>query len=162
MATSSSTVGLLLALTGALVACSKSEPAADSLKRDDQQALAPAAPSHENENYKVTIEPVGSCKTGRPCLANIALVAKRDYHINKQYPYKFVTQDPPADAVTYPKKVVPRGDGTYEEKRAILPVPFVASKQGEIPVGGTFSLSVCTDASCLIDKQRLETTVKVE
>ncbi|HQP38555.1 MAG TPA: hypothetical protein PLI95_25395 [Polyangiaceae bacterium] len=152
---------LLLALVGTAASCSKSEAATEPQK-DALGALMPAAAVQENDNYKVSLEPVGSYKKDQQGIVNVVLVTKGEYHVNKQYPYKFVTQDPPADGASYPKKVVPRGDGRYEEKKAVLPVPFVPTKSGEVDVGGTFSLSVCTDANCLIDKQRLQLKVKVD
>ena len=151
---------LLVAVVGLMASCSKSEAATDPL-RDGKGAIGLAAPVVENDNYKVALEAVGPYKKDQQGIVRVVLTTKGDYHINKQYPYKFVTQDPPADGVTYPKKVVPRGDGTYEEKRAVLPVPFVPTKTGDLMVGGLFSLSVCTDANCLMDKARLEVSVKV-
>ena len=141
--------------------CSKSEAATDPL-RDGKATFAAAAPAVENANYSVKLEAAGPYKKDQQGIVRVVLTTKGDYHINKQYPYKFVTQDPPADGVSYPKKVVPRADGTYEEKKAVLPVPFVPTKSGDVSVGGTFSLSVCTDANCLMDKARLEVSVKVE
>ncbi|MBI5534908.1 MAG: hypothetical protein HY898_19430 [Deltaproteobacteria bacterium] len=152
---------VLVALVGLMASCSKSEAATDPM-RDGKGAIALAAPVVDNENFKVVLEPVGPYKKDQQGIVRVVLTTKRDYHINKQYPYKFVTADPPAEGVTYPKKVVPRGDGTYEEKKAVLPVPFVPTKTGDVMVGGTFSLSVCTDANCLMDKAKLEISVKVE
>jgi hypothetical protein len=57
---------------------------------------------------------------------------------------------------------VGRSDGVFEEKKAVLAVPFVADGPGERTVGGTLSLSVCSQANCLMDKPALEATVKVE
>ena len=144
-----------------MAACSKSEAATDPTA-SARGPMAPAAAVQETPNYKVTLKLAGPYKKDQQGIINIVLVTKGDYHINKQYPYKFVTADPPADGVAYPKKTVRREDGSYEEKKAVLPVPFVASKTGDVQVGGVFSLSVCTDANCLMDKQRLEVNVKVE
>lgn len=151
----------MVTLVATASSCSKSEAATEPT-RDGMGALAPAAAEHTNDNYKVKLEAVGTYKKDQQGVVNVVLETRGEYHINKQYPYKFATQDPPAEGVAYPKKIVPRGDGTYEERKAVLPVPFVASKTGEVKVGGLFSLSVCTDANCLMDKQRLEITVKVE
>jgi len=152
---------LMVTLLAMGSSCSKSEAATEPT-RDGKGALAPAAVEHNNDNYKVKLEAVGSFKKDQPGIINVVLETKGEYHINKQYPYKFATQDPPADGVTYPKKVVPRADGTYEERKAVLPIPFVPTKSGQVTVGGLFSLSVCTDANCLMDKQRLEISVKVD
>ncbi len=162
MKASQFTFGLLVTVVA--VACSKSEAATDPAK-DSQHAMVAAAsdgPSYENDNYKVRLERVGTYKKGENGLVKVIIETKGAYHINKQYPYKFATQNPPADGVTYPKSIVPRTEGTFEDRRGELPVAFVASKNGEVKVGGTFSLSVCTDANCLMDKRVLDITLKID
>lgn len=154
-------LGFLVAL--ALGACSRSEASATEVSLSASQAMtALSSPVQENANYKVTLEPVGTYKAGQQGTVNVVLVTKGAYHINKQYPYKFVCEDPAADGVSYPKTTVRRDDGTYEERKAVLPVPFVPSKAGEVKVAGVFSLSVCTESNCLLDKAPLELRVKVE
>jgi hypothetical protein len=103
-----------------------------------------------------------ACRSGKACTVRAVVLAKGDYHINDKYPYKFVTQDPPQRGVTYPTPIVGRDNGVFQEKKAVLSVPFVADGPGEKTVGGTLSLSVCSTANCLMDKLVLETTVKVE
>jgi hypothetical protein len=148
----------LLALSPA---CSKVSEASSGA---DQAATPapPSAPAASNANYSASLEILGSCRSGQQCTVRAVVVARGDYHINEKYPYKFVAQDPPHRGVTYPKKVVGREDSVLQEKKAVLVVPFVADGAGERTVGGTLSLSVCSTANCLMDKQPLETTVKVE
>ena len=43
-----------------------------------------------------------------------------------------------------------------------MSVPFVVDRTGEVKVGGTFSLSVCTASNCLLDKRPLELPITVE
>ncbi len=143
-------------------ACSKGEAAAEPLGNAAKPMLSALSASHETDNYKVTIEDLGPYKKGTEGKINVVLTTKGDYHVNKQYPYKFTCQDPPAEGVRYPKPVVRREDGTFEERKAVLTVPFVADHAGEAKVGGVMSLSVCTDANCLMDKAPIEVTVKVE
>jgi hypothetical protein len=93
----------------------------------------------------------------------VALQAKGEYHINDKYPYRFRVQDPPAEGVKYPKQAVGRENGTFEEKKAVLEIPFTVEGSGAtVGVGGTLSLSVCSVANCLVDKQSLEVTAKVD
>ena len=47
-------------------------------------------------------------------------------------------------------------------RKVVLKVPFIAESVGDKKVAGTLSLSVCSAANCLMDKQPLEVTVKVE
>jgi hypothetical protein len=95
-------------------------------------------------------------------LVEVLVEAKGDYHINDKYPYKFKSEDPPPTGMRYPKPVVGKEDGVFEEKKLTLKVPFVSETLGEKRVAGTLSLSVCSAANCLIDKQPLEVTVKVQ
>ena len=142
-------------------ACSKGEAAAEPAGSAGRPAAHALGATHETDNYKVSIEAAGPCKAGVECKVNVVLTTKGDYHINKQYPYKFTCQDPAADGVSYPKAVVRRDDGTFEERRAVLPVAFVAAKAGTANVGGVLSLSVCTDANCMMDKAPVEIAVSV-
>jgi hypothetical protein len=49
-----------------------------------------------------------------------------------------------------------------DEHKVTLKVPFVPASAGDKKVAGTLSLSVCSAANCLMDKQQLDLTVKVE
>ena len=49
-----------------------------------------------------------------------------------------------------------------DQRKVVLKVPFISEASGDKRVGGTLSLSVCSAANCLMDKQPLEVTVKVE
>jgi hypothetical protein len=135
-----------------------SEPAKGSTALRD----TPVGPSADAANYTVKISPEGGCHKAETCAFNVTLEAKGDYHINDKYPYKFKTQEPAAPGLRYPKPVVGRDDGKFEEKKAVLHVPFVSDTPGDKKVGGTLSLSVCSAQNCLMDKQTLETTVKVD
>jgi len=92
----------------------------------------------------------------------VIVEAKGEYHINDKYPYRFKLEDPPPQGLKYPKPVVGKEDGTMDERKVVLKVPFVSEASGEKKVAGTLSLSVCSAANCLMDKQPLAVTVKVE
>ena len=53
-------------------------------------------------------------------------------------------------------------DGTFEKSKAVLKVAFTPSKSGPVSVGGKFSLSVCSDKNCLMDKKDLALDVTVK
>ncbi len=92
----------------------------------------------------------------------ITIASKGGYHINPQYPYKFKAAAPAAEGVTYPKPVLQRADGTFEETRGTFVVPFVAAKAGKATIGGVLHLSVCTTGNCVMDKVPLEVTVDIK
>ena len=70
--------------------------------------------------------------------------------------------DPAPDGVTFPKPVLQRADGSFEEKKGYFKVPFTAAKAGKVTIGGTLYLSVCSDANCIMDKVPLEVAVDVK
>lgn len=156
----------LLLLTGVAFAmasgCSKSEAATSRKSSGAESAAVNGGPKVETENFVAEIKAGSAYKAGAEGTVEVTLVPKGGYHTNAQYPYKFKLKDPAPDGVTYPKPILQRADGTFEEKRGSFKVPFVAAKAGKAKIAGTFSLSVCSDANCIMDKVELETDVDVK
>src|SRR6185436_2453996 len=122
--------------------CSKvSEASADPSASSALVSAAVLGPSAEGANYAVQIVVPAPCHKGQTCTAEVIIQAKGDYHMNDKYPYKFKAQEPAAEGIKYPKPVVTKDDGQFEEKRGVLKVPFLA-EAGERKVGGTLSFSV--------------------
>jgi hypothetical protein len=120
------------------------------------------AASFDNANYSAKIASAGPCKKDQTCSAEVVVVAKGEYHINDKYPYRFKLEDPPPAGLKYPKPVIGKEDGTMDERKVTLKVPFVPASAGDKKVTGLLSLSVCSAANCLMDKQQLDLTVKVD
>jgi hypothetical protein len=166
------TRAVVLASLGLVAAgCSKSSEAAPSAASapgtpsPNAAANAPSpvgAPSFENANYSAKIASAGPCKKDQTCSAEVVVQAKGEYHINDKYPYRFKLDDPPPAGLKYPKAVIGKEDGTMDEHKVTLKVPFVPASAGDKKVAGTLSLSVCSAANCLMDKQQLDLTVKVD
>jgi hypothetical protein len=152
----------LATLIGAASGCSKVSAAADAEKMMTPSATGLQRPSLDNANYRAEIRSAGACRKDTPCAAEVLVEAKGEYHINDKYPYRFKLEDPPPPGIKYPKAVVGKEDGTMDERKVLLKVPFVSEGSGPRKVAGTLSLSVCSAANCLMDKQPLELTVKVE
>jgi hypothetical protein len=143
--------------------CSKvSQASTESDKGQAQAVSAPGRPSLDNANYRAEMKAPGPCKANSTCTAEVLVEAKGEYHINDKYPYRFKVEDPPPQGIKYPKPVVGKEDGTMDEHKVVLKVPFVSETSGAKKVAGTLSLSVCSAANCLMDKQPLEVTVKVD
>jgi len=154
---------ILATLIGAGSGCSKvSEASADGAKAEAPRAAGPSRSSVENANYRAEMKAAGSCQKNSPCSIEVLVEAKGEYHINDKYPYRFKLDDPPAAGLKYPKPVVGKEDATMDEHKIVLKVPFVSDASGDRKVGGTLSFSVCSAGNCLMDKQPLEVTVKVE
>jgi hypothetical protein len=158
-------LGVILLGAAALAGsgCSKdSRASTEGEKGQGQAASAPARPSLDNANYRAEMKAPGPCKKDVTCTAEVLVEAKGEYHINDKYPYRFKLEDPPPQGIKYPKPVVGKEDGTMDERKVVLRVPFVSETSGAKKVAGTLSLSVCSAANCLMDKQPLEVTVKVD
>jgi hypothetical protein len=126
-------------------------------------ASEPARPTakFETPNYVAEITATGPYKVGVAGTAKVTLLAKGGYHINPQYPYRFKTAEPPK-GLSYPKPVLERVDGQFEEKRAVFSLAFVATETGQFDVGGALHMSVCSANNCLVDKPALAVSVKVQ
>jgi hypothetical protein len=149
--------------TGFAAGCGKVSEAAPNAQSSPNAAQpGPGAASFDNANYSAKIASVGPCKKDQTCSAEVVVVAKGEYHINDKYPYRFKLEDPPPAGLKYPKAVIGKEDGTMDERKVTLKVPFVPSSAGDKKVAGTLSLSVCSAANCLMDKQQLDLTVKVD
>ncbi len=152
---------LCLVIAGAALGCSRSEAAPAPAPAGTRAAAVSSEAAHDTPNYKVTIAPSGPYQKGKEGMVRVVIVTKGKYHINDQYPYKFVVQDPPAEGMTYTNKTVRRADGKFEETRAELPVRFTPQRSGTVQVGGILSLSVCTPSNCLLDKRPLVLDIEV-
>ena len=153
----------LMGLAFALAAgCGTSEAAPARGTAARESAGVTAGPKSETESYVAEIKAAGPYRVGAEGTVEIALATKGDYHINKQYPYKFKSKDPAPEGLTFPKPILQRADGTFEEKKGSFKVPFVVSKAGKATVSGVLFLSVCSDANCIMDKVDLEVEVEAK
>lgn len=157
------TAGVAFALVAQMLGCSKSEaaPSRSTHASSAEAAGVQGGPRTDNEKYTAEIKASGAYKLGTEGVVDVVLTPKGGYHINAQYPYKFKVTDPAPEGVTFPKAILVRADGSFEEKKGSFRVPFVAAKAGKISVGGTLYLSVCSDANCIIEKEPLEVAVDV-
>ena len=160
-----STLACLVALSGLTFVlasgCGRSEAATQ--RGDETNAAAVAkGPKAESDTYAVEMKTTGPYAAGKEGTLEISIVPKGAYHMNEQYPYKFKLVDPAPEGVTYPKPVLKREDGTFDEKKGSFKVPFVASKTGKAKIGGTLSMSVCSAANCVMEKLELEVDVDVK
>lgn len=133
-----------------------------------------AAPSHGNAlaskhvtgtNFTLDLASPG-CKAGAECAMTIKLVASGDYHVNAEYPYKFVASAAPgieflgkADATTFTRAA---GDFVeHGEKSGTMTIRFKPSSPGEARIAGTYKFSVCSADQCQIEQEKLDLAVPV-
>jgi hypothetical protein len=125
-------------------------------------AASPLDAKIEREAYVCEIATNGAYQAGTQGTVKITLNAKGDRHINPDYPHKFTTTDPAPEGVTYPKPVLTKADGSFDEKLGTFNLPFTAAKAGKVKIGGTFRFSVCNDSQCLMEKVDLALDVDVK
>jgi hypothetical protein len=144
----------LIASAIALVcACHRDAPAKG-------EAAAPgtaSAPLAGKPFYRVDRAPQAACASGAICEAALVLTALGNYHVNKDYPFKFIA-DPAAAALQVD------GQGTFafgDAKRGTMTIKFRPASPGTAKLVGTFKLSVCSDENCEIEAPTLELAVPV-
>lgn len=159
----------------AYAGCSRSEA---SPSQRSEKAVEPATPSAalelatnkvEGKNFKLEAAPQGECKALAECRVTIKLEAVGEYHINKEYPYKFKA-DANGDVEFLGKddagkNVFSKSAGDFKtegEQKAVMTVRFKPSKAGQVVLGGTYKLSVCSAQNCQLESQQLAVNVPVK
>jgi hypothetical protein len=133
---------------------------ADTSSAEDARRPQATSTKIEADSYLVEISAGSPSRAGATGSVRVSLTAKGGFHINDQYPYRFRALSP-VDGVSYPRPVLERSDGQFEEKSAVFQLPFVASHSGQFSVGGVLSLSVCSPTSCIVQKAPVAVTVTV-
>jgi hypothetical protein len=128
-------------------------------------ALKPASKHISGSNFALDVSTPG-CRASEECAMTIKLVPGGEYHVNKEYPYKFIAT--PAPGVAFLGKADPNtftkaaGDFVENgEKAATMTVRWSASSAGEAHVAGRYKLSVCSAAQCQIEEQLVDLAVPV-
>jgi hypothetical protein len=96
----------------------------------------------------------------------IKLGALGDFHVNKEYPYKFTAAATPS--VTFLGKgdaqSFSRASGDYAEqgeKTSVMTVRFKPASAGDVSLSGTYKMSVCNADQCQVETQALDLVVPV-
>ena len=96
----------------------------------------------------------------------LRLAAGGEYHVNKEYPYKFVATAAPG--VQFLGNGEPntfsRSSGDFREdgeKAATMTVRFKPTAAGEARVTGTYKMSVCSAENCQVETQAVQLAVPV-
>jgi hypothetical protein len=128
-------------------------------------ALKAASKHVTGKNFTLDLATPG-CKAASECAMTIKLVASGDFHVNKEYPYKFVAAASPSvaflgkgEATTFTRAT---GDFVEQgEKAGTMTVRFKPSAAGDTTVAGTYKFSVCNADQCQIEQEKLELAVPV-
>jgi len=144
----------LLALVLALAAATTTA----ACKRDREPAPpagaaanAPPPPLAGGPFYRVDVGPQTPCTAGAPCEARLVLTALGAFHVNKEYPFKFVGEPTPGLLV--------EGTGSFaldDAKSGTLTIRYRAARSGRARFTGRFKLSVCDPDRCEIEQPKIE------
>ena len=128
-------------------------------------ALKPASAHIGGKNFALDVASPG-CKSGDDCTMTIRLSPDGAFHVNKEYPYKFLASAAPN--VTFLGKADPntftRAAGDFaeqSEKSGIMTVRFKPATAGETHVAGKYKLSVCSAEQCQIEEAMVDLPVSV-
>jgi hypothetical protein len=153
-------------------ACSRD---ADGALGGTKQTLAAAVPIGEcghavcADNFFIDTSSPPGCAPGAMCTAGFRLVATGDFHINDQYPYRFKADD--AKDLQFfgtdvgGKSVFSKAAGDWQKsdaKSGAMTVRFAPAGAGQKTVAGTFKLSVCSEANCLLEQRQVSAVVLVQ
>lgn len=149
MAPSPRTIVAAAAVLGAaLVIAAACKRAASS----DQAAPSSSPPLASKAFYRLDAGPAPSCTANTTCEAQVVLTALGAYHVNKDYPTKFLAASPldgvPIFALT---------DATH----GTMTVRFKPATAGTTTLAGTFKLSVCSDDTCEIEQPQISLPIAV-
>jgi hypothetical protein len=164
----------MLVLMLMLVACDKSATTTSTSTATSARATSStdsAGPTASGPHFTVAAS-AGRCAAGQECTMTIRLEASGGYHMNKEYPYKFVAA--PAPDVEFLGKdaagpaTFSRAAGDYAESSETVSTLTVRFKPGAqargraSKISGTYKLSVCSAQSCQIEQAKLALDVPVD
>lgn len=125
--------------------------------------LKPASTKVTGNNFAVDVTSPG-CRVNEPCTVTLRLSALNAFHINKDYPYKFIGSAGPNVTFLTDNATFDKSTGDYKaegEKNATLTVRFKPASAGEAKVTGKYKLSVCAEEQCLIEQPVITLAVPV-
>ena len=128
--------------------------------------LKPAATRLSGKNFTLDAASPG-CRVDVACVVTLRLSASGEYHVNKEYPYKFTAT--PTPGVQFlgngDPNLFTRAAGDFREegeKAATMTVRFKPTAAGDARISGTYKMSVCSAENCQIESQPVSLAVPVQ
>jgi hypothetical protein len=133
-------------------------------------SAASADPVARGNNFVVNAS-VASCAANAECKIDLRLEAQGEFHVNKEYPYKFKMAAAPS-GVTYLGKdpggvdLFSKAAGDFSldasnEKVGTMTIRFKSSNRGSVSIAGVFKLSVCSAQNCMLEQAQVSVPVTV-
>jgi hypothetical protein len=130
-------------------------------------SAADAGQVAKGNNYVVNAS-VPSCHANAQCTVSLHLEAQGSFHVNKEYPYKFIANDTagvqflghdPSNKNRFTKSA---GDFTVDgEKVGTMTVRFKPTSRGSKTISGLFKFSVCSAQNCQLGQANISVPVSV-
>jgi hypothetical protein len=164
----------LAATLAATVGCSKAESTAGAANSAPANSVMVATPGAAGctghavcgNDFFIDAVPPQDCAVGAVCNLTVKLVATGAFHVNDEYPYRFKASEAPGiafagtDAAGKNVFSKPAGDWRKtDEKGGAMTVKFTAQDKGQKTISGTFKLSVCSAATCLLEQREVTAVV---
>lgn len=132
-------------------------------------SAASADPIAKGNNFVVNAT-VATCAANAECKVDLRLEAQGNFHVNKEYPYKFKAAA--ANGVTYLGKdpagvdMFSKAAGDFSldagnEKVGTMTIRFKSANKGAVNIGGLFKLSVCSAQNCQLEQTTITVPVTV-
>lgn len=161
---------LLVALVPlAVLACEKKNDATPAPPSSAQSAEGQQEIGLNDGSFVLAAQPPASCAPGATCTVPVKLEAQGEFHINDEYPYKFVAKDATGAELqgTDPqgKNVFSKAAGDFAKespKVALMNVKLKPSSPGKVNVSGTYKFSVCAESKCKIETAPVSFSVDVK
>ena len=123
----------------------------------------------KGNNFVVNAD-VPACHANGECKIELHLEAQGEFHVNKEYPYKFKASD--AAGVEFlgkdpgGKNVFSKAAGDFalspsNEKLGTMTLRFKPAHAGAVTIAGQFKLSVCSAANCMLETAQVSVPVTV-
>jgi len=153
------TIGVCVAV---LASCKKPKPEEAVHDNAAQSSIS------KGKNFEIETRGPAACNAGAECAALVHLKALGNFHINKEYPYRFLAK--PSPGIKFVGKdpggpeIFSKAAGDFlidSEKEASLSVSFVPDAKGRATVSGVYKMSVCTEEACEIQEAPLSIDVTV-
>ena len=145
-------VRLLIASLALVAACDATAKPPPVTPVAEPTAGVAAAPQHAAVRAVAATAP---CRAGATCEIRIDATAIAPYHINREYPHKFVPSQDPALAFEKPGELQVADDRTGS-----MTVKFRPARSGDLRIAGVFKIGVCTEEECQIEEAPIAVAVR--
>ena len=118
----------------------------------------------QKENYTILIEGDNQIlKLNEEGKVRVKIRASNNFHINKDYPTKFVLLEVKGGGEIIGGEVLDRSHAEIpSEELLIFTIPFKVNKEGEVEFLGELKFSLCSETSCIMPKEKIKWKAKGE